>query len=398
MMDSAFHSSLPAAPRGVALIEALVALAVVGFGMLAVVGSISTLRLNGDVARQRSEALRIAQDRIEEWRGFSVLATTADRTAYEDIKDTGPFDVAAANTTFGVKIEVNEDGDVAGTERPRRKHVLVVVSWVDRIEQPQEVRLSTTIARVDPALRAVGLSPPAAGNSRPSFGRSAAVPPGARQIGDGRSIIVPPGQAAGPPRVVLVFNNSTGLIRLCTTPAQTTATVNVADLNDANCDVNNFLLVQGFLRFYLTPAATADQRGNEMRNAADTPPAVPTLTVERSEPLEGTDICLLALTGNVYEYYCAVNTNNQTGWTGALKVALPLPLVIGEGDADYRVCRFFPVRSPQVLVDDVPALVNIGANLLDHNLVVTTGANSTGTRCSIDLPNVPRVWRHQPAP
>jgi Tfp pilus assembly protein PilV len=156
---SRITSTLPlaAARRGVALIEALVALAVIGFGMLAVVGSIGTLRLNGDVARQRSEALRIAQDRIEEWRGFSVLDTTADRTAYEDIGDVGAFDVVAANTTFSVSIEVNEDSDVAGTRRPARKHVLVLVRWKDRVDQDQEVRLTTTVAGIDPALRAAGV-------------------------------------------------------------------------------------------------------------------------------------------------------------------------------------------------------------------------------------------------
>jgi Tfp pilus assembly protein PilV len=51
--------------RGVSLVEAMVALAVMAFGMLAEVGVQTTLRLNADVAKQRSEATRIAQETLE---------------------------------------------------------------------------------------------------------------------------------------------------------------------------------------------------------------------------------------------------------------------------------------------------------------------------------------------
>ncbi len=54
--------------RGISLIEAVVALAVMAFGMLAFVGLQSSLRFNGDVAKQRAEAVRIAQEAIEQWR------------------------------------------------------------------------------------------------------------------------------------------------------------------------------------------------------------------------------------------------------------------------------------------------------------------------------------------
>ena len=57
-----------ASTRGVTLIEALVALAVMSFGMLAVVGVQATLRVNGDVAKQRAEAVRIGQEAVERLR------------------------------------------------------------------------------------------------------------------------------------------------------------------------------------------------------------------------------------------------------------------------------------------------------------------------------------------
>ncbi len=74
--------------RGTSLVEAVVAMAVMAFGMLAVVGVQSTLRLNADVAKQRSEAVRIAQEAMEAARGFGVIeAPATDRRAYADIGD-----------------------------------------------------------------------------------------------------------------------------------------------------------------------------------------------------------------------------------------------------------------------------------------------------------------------
>ena len=60
--------------RGISLIEALLALAVMALGMMGLVGVQSTLRNTSDVAKQRSEAVRIAQVEIERWRAFTALA------------------------------------------------------------------------------------------------------------------------------------------------------------------------------------------------------------------------------------------------------------------------------------------------------------------------------------
>jgi Tfp pilus assembly protein PilV len=393
--------------RGVALIEALVALAVMGFGMLAVVGTIGTLRLNGDISRQRSEALRIAQDQIEEWRGYSVLDNTDDRMAYEDIVTEDSFTVSGANTTFTVRRWAREEADVAGTQRPQRKHVLVTVQWWDRVsdpdnpdDRPQEVRLSSTITEADPALRAVGVAAPAGIWSRPAFGRSVTVPQGARQISEGRSVLVPPGQAVGN-RVALVFSNMTGLMQRCVTPAQTTETVNEADLTAANCGTDFFLLMQGFIRFYLTPSATALTRANEMRVANSVPPGAPPITptvvVDRTEPLVGTDTCFVSGSGNVFEYYCVVYAFDGRGWSGSLRVGLP-GFTIGDAAAEYRVCRFFPVTR---IESGVSFQDSVNRNLLNQNLVVTTGENSRrpppATRgCNLTDAAGPRVWHHQP--
>lgn len=72
--------------RGVTLIEALVAMAVMAFGMLALVGVQSTLRVNADLAKQRAEATRLAEAQLEAARSFVAVGTGAlGDTEYDNL-------------------------------------------------------------------------------------------------------------------------------------------------------------------------------------------------------------------------------------------------------------------------------------------------------------------------
>ena len=86
--------------RGVSLIEALVALGVMAFGMMALLGLQSTLRGNADVARQRAEAVRIAQESIEDWRAFGAIETAVGIVDYAEIVSDGPVDIAGVNASY----------------------------------------------------------------------------------------------------------------------------------------------------------------------------------------------------------------------------------------------------------------------------------------------------------
>jgi len=65
------------AQRGVGLIEALIAFLVLSLGMLAIARVQSDMRAHAELARQRTEAVRIAQQDIETLRAYSVLTSTA---------------------------------------------------------------------------------------------------------------------------------------------------------------------------------------------------------------------------------------------------------------------------------------------------------------------------------
>jgi Tfp pilus assembly protein PilV len=383
-------SALRRLALGVALIEALVALAVIGFGMLAVVGGIATLRHNGDVSRQRTEALRIAQDRLEEWRGYSVLAATANRMAYADIVDRAAFEVSGANATFNVELFVNEDTAVAGTRQPQHKHVLIKVTWKDRADQSQEVRLSTTIAGVDPDLRAVGMAPPAGLPSRWVHGRRPGVPPDARQISQGRSVLVPAGQPLGN-RVALVFNGVSGKVTRCVTAAQDTASVNVDDLTPANCSADIYLMLSGYIRFYLSgTVASSNAAAQTLSNAFEAGGVTPSVSVVRTAPYAGTDTCFTNTTNNIVEYVCPVNTYETGYWAGKLVLA-GFSIADDVLSTNRRVCRFFGLP----LVDGELAF-DTNDNLTNRNLVVIRAGNGT-TANTCNMPTrTPRVWPHQP--
>jgi Tfp pilus assembly protein PilV len=120
----------PARQRGVSLIEAIVAMAVMAFGMIGIVGLQSTLRQNADVAKQRSEAVRIAEEAIEQWRAFSIMGATSGASAgYASIQTLADQVIAADatnkfNTTFTLRRTV-------GSFAPGLKSMRAEVSWVD---------------------------------------------------------------------------------------------------------------------------------------------------------------------------------------------------------------------------------------------------------------------------
>ena len=83
---------------GITLIEALIALLVLSLGMLALVQVQSTLRYNSDVAKQRSEAVRIAQENMESLRAYGRLAATTGYKSYTEIASSGPTNVTGITT------------------------------------------------------------------------------------------------------------------------------------------------------------------------------------------------------------------------------------------------------------------------------------------------------------
>lgn len=383
--------------RGISLIEALVALAVMGFGTLAVLGAQTTLRQNSDISRQRSEAVRIAQETIERARAYSDITVWRDT-----LVNSGPTAVtglANVNTTFTVQTRVVAD---SGENAAPQKTMSVVVAWTDRAGQAQTVQLQSVIQGVPPSLSGSLSLPRNAGPVRMPQGRHFAIPPEAVAQSDGTSRFTPP--ATGDGGVVQwVFDNLTGDITRICTGADTTA---------LTCMPVTARLFSGFIRF----ATSVDQPGPVH---AETPPGnliAAGMRVMSGTGTDATELASCAVRDSLAAraFFCAVPASVASGWTGTAQVIGLGALATSRQDADankLRVCRYTPYRDrhptvgapPDGIRNDETPLVYIGVRsaLTNQNfLVIKAGHNGSPNDCPAHNGSPlfnSNTWHHQPS-
>ena len=245
--------------RGVALIEALVALLVMSFGMVALVGLLGQMRRSADLARQRGEALRIAQQQMETLRDFSVIAApVAGQLDY-----TTDIASIASDTTASVALSSNANyvlkQTVTGLNEGTAKAVRIEIDWLDRASvgnNYQYVILDTFIAGEDPSLGGTLTFAPVVTPTRRLPGGGSTLPFGAKDIGNQQSVLKP--QAGG--TVAWVFNNLTGLITSTCTVVNTssTSTLQATDLTSQNCSSTAGFYLGGYVRFSATIPPVSD--------------------------------------------------------------------------------------------------------------------------------------------
>jgi Tfp pilus assembly protein PilV len=371
--------------RGVSLIEALVAFGVMAFGMLAVVGMQSVLRTNGDLARQRSEAVRIAQDYIEEWRGFSSMTAIANKTAYSEIISTTGIQVdslsldplAAFNTVYTLTRTVSDEPGVTDAISPARKTLLVLVTWTDRNSQAQRVQLSTSIAGLEPALEGSLVAATNPDAVMPTSRRSRSIPPGARDIGGGNSGFIPPGQAPElTSRVAWVFNNTTGDIFLCSTSAASNADLTNTSIDIAAC-TGRALLVSGFIRFDNSLPPSSNSVVDPVATVADPVPSLGFSVVAPTAPSSPQCFFDTSVVSSL-PYFCAVPvTASVPNWSGNIYFTSAQMAVAASTAPDvaslYKACRYSGVPANYTAVTS--ALVN------QNFVLIRAGSASTVFSC-----------------
>jgi type IV pilus modification protein PilV len=380
----------PSSPaRGVTLIEALVALLVLAIGMLAVARLQPALRQHAEGARQRSEALRLAQADLERLRGFDSAAS-------------GPrsFDAIAAF-----------DQDVDGGYRLRRdvdasalahaKQIRVGVTWTDRSGAAQQVALDSIVARIDPVLAGGAVLRPAA-TAVPAGvgGRARGIPIGAKDLGDGRSVFKPVVGGIG----AIVFDNRSGSVTArCSVPAGTpTAALTSADLS--TCTVAHGLVVSGEIRFSGAlppdPRAASDvplPLGVRLTLDGAAPPVAPWCNTQAqkvvayrwgggeqiaavpldAEPAAYALVTWTELGERLVAYHCVVVPPvGITRWSGRTDID-PDGWTIGTDPTQWRVCRYARDLDGSGRVDanvEHPAIYqNVTGALTRQNFLVVRG-------------------------
>jgi prepilin-type N-terminal cleavage/methylation domain-containing protein len=135
--------------RGLTLIEALIAAVVLAIGLLALLRVPPELRRQAELARHRSEAVRLAQTDIEGLRGaVSLAAHAAIADAAYSVEPDG-----LGSPRYALERRVD------AVTWPQARGIDVTVRWSDRRGEAQQVMLSTLIAAHEPALAAQRLLP-----------------------------------------------------------------------------------------------------------------------------------------------------------------------------------------------------------------------------------------------
>lgn len=232
---------------GVSLVEALVAMAVMAFGMLALVGVQATLRFNADVARQRSEASRLAAQDIEQLRSFTAVdaASAGGGTNWDAIADhTEDLAIVIANTTYHLQ------RDTAAPAGSAHKVLSVTVTWDDRQGNTQKIVMRDVVAGASPVLGALVSAMPVAQAGHRRSGRDPTIPARAHDY-DGDHSAFKPSEGG---TIAWVFDNLTGVIsKVCTVSVTlTSGTITAADLG--SCTATTAQLLAGEVRFNLRGA------------------------------------------------------------------------------------------------------------------------------------------------
>lgn len=311
----------PRHQRGAALVEALIAFAVTAVGAMALITGQAALHRGGELARQRGEATRLAAAVVEQWRAQPLEALDARLARPE------PPVVEGMAEPYRLTTEARLADDSAHIE------LAVQAGWVGHDGTAHRIALDTVVGAVDPALAGLLLLRPHGHPGRAPLGRHGGVPIGARPLGDGTSLFMPPAPPGTHAAPAWRFSDSTGLV------VQQCAVA--ADGSPVDCREATGAVVSGLVRF--------DTDGHTSTAEAQDPLSSPALPLDLSLALEtpGSAVCLddaPAASGprvSLVHYACLVTSS--VPWSGRL-VVVPLGWHVGTTPDAYRVCRYSSER------------------------------------------------------
>ncbi len=238
-------SRLSSRQAGYSLIEALTALLVTAFGMLAIAGLHVTLSQNSDVAKQRSEAVRLAQLKMEELRAFEQVASDGAGNKFDYTADVVSGNDTVTPTAGYSNASFARTWTVTGSGTDPQKWIRVAVSWTDRSNSTQTVSLQSVIARADPVdigTLAVGPGP---SKPRSPKNRNVDIPYPAVSLAGDKSGFAP--GSTGTP--FYIFDNVTGeVLGSCVNALSENSAVNFGDGNCTAFPERRYLL-SGYIRF-----------------------------------------------------------------------------------------------------------------------------------------------------
>ena len=389
--------------RGTTLLEGLVAFLVLSLGMLSVVRVQSQMRLNTDVARQRSEAVRIAQEDIEKLRAFSVIGVHAGASAFASVTSASRRVDSASGQASNTSYELMRE--ISAADAPWSKNTRVSVAWNDRTGAQQQVVLSTLIAGNDPAYAGALQLHAKAPRVRAVLARSAWIPVQAKDLGQGSSAFKPVSGSTE----VLVFNNTSGNVTArCSGGDAALSNANLSTATLGVCESLQAYALSGVVRFSsATPpdAAAANDVPLGLSIAivpSDGTPAPTcrsearksvTYTIAGAARTEAVPVAASPATLGVSSwvetgerfvaYHCVVvPAAPGAAWSGRASI-VPTGWTLGTGANDNRVCRFSADADGSGAIDNnlehPDTYTALNSSLTQQNFLVIKGTQSCPT-------------------
>ncbi len=346
------HARARLAPpqRGFSLIEALLAFAITSIGLFGLFATQSMLARSADVAKQRTEAARLAQEQLEILRAYTAIDATSGQAAWADLASSS--DSVTTNATF------TRSWTLAGTATDPMRNASVSLNWTDRAGETHTISMSTVISQTDPAnVGALGFPLPANTTLKRPKNRNINIPIPAVDLGNGKSVYQMSSVFA------VVFSNDSGyVVQKCSKIVLT-----AADLA-SGCNTYDAFILAGYVSKTMAAfpstlsVSTASLTG---LNSAETAQCAFADAVDQSTA---------ALISGYKYYLCILPVVAGTTWSGRLR------LTGMQTGTNTLVCRmqYAAAAGVSANVRNVQPYSAVGESLDNQNYILTT-ANSCPT-------------------
>lgn len=373
MKTTVFDTRTRAAQVGVSVLESLIALVVMSFGMLALASMQLSLSRSADVAKQRSEAIRIAEARIEQARSFTQIASSGTALDWTNLAAdvANPTSVNSnTNATYNVTVSMG------GTAADAARSINVQVSWNDRAGEAQSVALSSVISQTDPRDPGVIGNPlPLNRPLRRPKNRNINIPIPAVYLGTGTSA------TQFDANYVAIFSNLTAnVVQICN-PNVANATaeqINAAIASGTACQSFNGYIVAGYIGRSSTsvPWPTGINHSGITRNTAPTGTnsGIRCLFGDATNQNTGAVITV----DNGYKYYlCVVPLNTPFTWGGTVRLGGMTTT------STYIVCRYEYTQTTVTANErNVQPYVDVDRSIDEQNYLIHSTGDSNPSDAS----------------
>lgn len=401
--------------NGSSLIEALLALVILGFGLLAIGKFQITLADAIGTGRDRVEATFLAQEELDRLRAFDLLEVLEDSPAYSF----GYDEIVAASSASlddsnyvasfsrGVRVPNNPVNLTwSGTAVTHDlKLVLVDLTWTNKQGATQSLTLPSVIAKHDPADAAWLIACQTDDAIRcgtkdiikTPYNRDLRIPYPAKDLGGGKSVFSPPGAGY----IRLVFNNSTGIIESRCTDSDTDIQNDVI-AGYTGCTTLNGYLLSGYISAATsprTPPDFIDINGAPNKEIGDQTSISAAPNITQGTLVECFDDSALPntpdptpdprdptkkLIRDFISYICVItpvddgDPDTPPVWSGTLTVNFTgTGVTVGTGASDVKVCRFGVAGTSDGSIESNRAhpstYLTVTASLENQNFIVIQG-------------------------